>query len=139
VITEERFRKAQSVIGLAASRRAVAWVTRVSTPTKGTSEITILDRKTRQRITVDAGPEGLFGYPFATNRYVAWAEGNAGTKTQLAGYLYDLHTGRLHKFGNTAGLYDIHGAGRTLAWQVSDGHGYELENERYLIGRLPRR
>jgi hypothetical protein len=124
----------EDLTGLAASNVAVAWTLKRSTASRETSLIHIRTLGDGQTTTIHAGPEGNFSYPIATSRYVAWAEGNSGAASQVGGYLLDLRSHTLLKIGNAAGLYDLHGHGSVLAWQVSTGK--PTRDVHYLIGRF---
>ena len=110
----------QAPNGLAAAAGTVAWVIADADsdvvhirPLGGDSEI-----------AVTAGPNGAFGYPIATDRYVAWAEASGTFPIGLGGFLYDLARGRLFTVGNTAGLYGINGSGPFVTWQEKHKSAY---------------
>lgn len=117
-----------SITGLAAAGNTIAWTVR----SKTTPEITILSGKSYAQVV--GLPHGLFGYPVATNTFVAWAEDSGLSPKNVGGYVYSLHDHTVHSVGNTSGFYAISAAGRYLTWQETKDHGSSVST---IIGELP--
>lgn len=108
--------------GLAASSRALAWIIRGRPDT-----ITIRDLKTGRDTTVRCELEGVdldfgggFGYPVATDRFVAWGESMGNSPANVGNYLFLLDEQTLHSVGNASGLYGVDAAGSYLSWRDSN-------------------
>lgn len=101
--------------GLAAAGTHLSWL--VASP--GRDKFYVLDTETGQQQQVISEREGAFGFPVATRRFVAVAESSGTSVADVGGYLFEFATGKLYSIGNTAGLYNIVGAGDTVVWQDS--------------------
>jgi hypothetical protein len=115
--------------GLAASENVVAWTHRAG----NRGAITIQDGRTGEQAVVISRAQGGFGYPVATDRFVAWAESSGTSPDQVGGYLYDLRERQLYELGDTSGLYAIHANGDVVTWQEA-GNGNALANT--VVARL---
>ena len=83
------------------------------------STTVIRDMRSGKTTIVESEPHGLFGYPVATDSFVAWAEASGTAIADVGGYVFQPDTSALNSLGNTAGLYDISGAGSIIGWQDS--------------------
>lgn len=109
----------QSPGGLAVSERALAWIV------QGRPDaITIRDLETGRTTTVVCELEGVevdlaggFGYPVATDRFVAWGESMGNSPANVGNYLFLLEEGTLHSLGNASGLYGVDAAGSYISWR----------------------
>jgi hypothetical protein len=117
--------------GLAVGGGRVLWIIRGHPSTA-----VILDMKSSRRTVVQSAAEGCFSYPIATNRYMAWAEGNCGATASVGGYLFRLTDQSLWSLGNTSGLYDIEGKGSVVAWQESSAKAAKRTDTGYVIARM---
>lgn len=116
--------------GLAASEAVVAWTHRLD----NRGAITIRDLRSRKQSVIVSRVGGTFGFPIATDRFVAWAEASGSSPDQVGGYLYDLRGGTLYELGNRSGFYSITGAADTVTWQeLRSGHA----RPKTVIARLP--
>lgn len=113
--------------GLAASSRALAWIIRGRPDT-----ITIRDLTTGRTTTVVCELEGVdvdsgggFGYPVATDRFVAWGESMGNSPANVGNYLFLLDERTLHSVGNASGLYGVDAAGSYLSWRDSAGPDHD--------------
>lgn len=120
--------------GLAASSRAVIWISR-NLDVSDEATATILDTKSGRTDVVNQKHGEAFGYPIATDRFVAWAEGSGTGPGKFGGYLFDLRTRKRWMIGNESGLYNIKGAGDVVSWQEVDRHkrGKPIS---YVVARL---
>jgi len=111
----------QSPGGLAVSERALAWIV------NGRPDvITIRDRRSGRTTIVDsefgdapAEFQGGFGYPVATDHFVAWGESMGNSEANVGNYLFRFDDQTLHSVSNASGLYGVDAAGSYLSWRDS--------------------
>lgn len=121
-----------------ASRRAKAWV---MSGGPDPDQVVIRDLETDRTITVEAENfveqdfAARFGYPVATERFVAWgATGSAGP--EVGNYLYDLDKGTLYSLGNRLGLYSVDASGDYVSWREYRGASDTPENLWVTVAKL---
>jgi hypothetical protein len=131
IVTTVSLGPEQSPAGLAVAGHHALWIIGAHPSTA-----VILDLDDQRQRTVDSESEGLFGFPIATPTYVAWAESSGTAPADVGGYLLRPSDGSLWSIGNTAGLYDIHGAGSIVAWQDSSSPAARLQDIHTTVARL---